>query len=223
MAHKGIAQPRLKNEHRVIVLLDLSQSIDTPVGAGRQRIDVLSSILRQVLRDAPATRLVAFNSTVAELEPGSVPEPAGRSPLHIALRPLWPGRVIVICECEPDHQAANSGARARYSGRGCVGAVVGRGASFILHVQYYWSFAARSKAVQYEREYAAQNGVRPLDLRNGPLPQRLLFATHEEAKRHALLLKVQYGDDVANSITGDRPRVSRQHPRLADWRTERVP
>jgi hypothetical protein len=101
-----------------IVLPDTSGSMgatDIP-GTSRRRIDQVVTVLDEVLRAAPDTRVIPFNSTVKELyglEPGrglKLPEPMGGTMLDEALRyvaahPPKPSRLIVISDgmpsCEP--------------------------------------------------------------------------------------------------------------------------
>lgn len=105
----------------VVLLLDVSSSMNLPAARGQRRIDVLQAALRHVLPDSPGTRVVAFNDIVTEIEPrATVPEPEGRTALHLALLHAmrWqPAKVIIVSDGEPDDkQAAIAAARAL----GCV-------------------------------------------------------------------------------------------------------
>jgi hypothetical protein len=99
-----------------ILLLDTSSSMAEPVGS-RRRIDVLGDILRQIVPTAPGARLIAFSSTVREIEPGApLPEPGGSTDLAAALTyigSLQPQRIVVISDGEPNEpDAALAAARA---------------------------------------------------------------------------------------------------------------
>ena len=87
-----------------VILLDVSQSMDTPVRNNQRRIDLLSDILRNVV--TPQMQLIAFNHAVVSLEPGEpVPEPEGSTALHLALDHALrasPKRVIVVSDGHPD-------------------------------------------------------------------------------------------------------------------------
>jgi Mg-chelatase subunit ChlD len=101
----------------VVVLVDISGSMDTPVSADQRRIDALRTILGTVLPSLPDARVVAFSDTVAVLEPGKpVPEPGGGTALHLALervQSMNPDHLVVISDGEPaDKQAAVTAARA---------------------------------------------------------------------------------------------------------------
>jgi hypothetical protein len=62
--------------NETIVLVDISSSMDTPVSGDQRRIDVLSTILKNLL--LPGMHLIAFNDRVTALEPGQrLPEPSG--------------------------------------------------------------------------------------------------------------------------------------------------
>jgi hypothetical protein len=113
MTEKVMSQP-------IVILLDTSTSMAEPIGS-RRRIDVLADILCQALPSTPGVRLFGFSSAVTELEGATsehgvhLPEPAGGTALHFAIRhvaPLRPSRLIVISDGEPDDaDAALSAAR----------------------------------------------------------------------------------------------------------------
>jgi len=104
-----------------VILADVSGSMDRLEGS-RRRIDRLQDILRQVLPDVPAARLIAFGSVPIELrgfEPNALglPEPAGGTALHSALelvaRGPRPTRIVLISDGNADDpQAALAAARA---------------------------------------------------------------------------------------------------------------
>jgi hypothetical protein len=59
------------------ILLDVSESMNTPVMGGQRRVDLLSTILKNVMM--PGVRLVAFSDSVIALEPdNSYPSQADR-------------------------------------------------------------------------------------------------------------------------------------------------
>jgi hypothetical protein len=100
----------------IVILLDVSSSMAELIGS-RRRIDVLGDILKQVLPAAAGARLVAFNSTVFEVQSDApLPQPAGSTELHSALQhvaPWKPCRVVVISDGEPSQpEAALAAARA---------------------------------------------------------------------------------------------------------------
>jgi hypothetical protein len=97
------------------ILLDVSESMNTPVMGGQRRVDLLSTILKNVMM--PGVRLVAFNDSVIALEPGQqLPEPGGSTALHLALdhvSRMSPRHVIIISDGQPDDErAAIAAARA---------------------------------------------------------------------------------------------------------------
>jgi hypothetical protein len=87
----------------------------SPEGS-RRRIDILRDVLVMALADVPRARVIAFNSVPQELtglEPHAanlnLPEPAGSTALHLALRLVGttkPDRIIVISDGLPDDRVA---------------------------------------------------------------------------------------------------------------------
>jgi hypothetical protein len=101
------------------ILLDVSESMNTPVAGGQRRIDQLAAILKNVVTSG--VRLVAFNDSITALEPGQqLPEPSGSTALHLAFDhalQMSPRHVILISDGQPD---APKAAIASAGTLGCV-------------------------------------------------------------------------------------------------------
>jgi hypothetical protein len=111
LAEKGIVgqytRHLVQSSDEVLVLLDVSGSMGELAGSSR-KIDVLREALRYALHGGE--RLIAFATTPREIPaPASLPQPHGRTALHLALRAAkayLPRHTLVVSDGWPDNEQA---------------------------------------------------------------------------------------------------------------------
>ncbi|RNK52987.1 VWA domain-containing protein [Xanthomonas vasicola] len=138
------ALQQIKLERRagaVVILADVSASMDSVAADGRRKID----LLRQAVAAARGTaRLIAFSQRAREVE--QIPEPESNTDLAgglAAVRELDPGTTLLISDGEPDNEAAAL-AQARMF----------RGAIDVLYI----GPEGNSRAIDFLRRLAAAAG-----------------------------------------------------------------
>lgn len=99
----AVQQARLdRRQGQVVILADVSASMDVPTATGARKIDVLREAVAAARRITPS-RLFAFSGGVREVE--AIPEPEHNTNLAGALhavRQLDPGVTLVISDGQPD-------------------------------------------------------------------------------------------------------------------------
>jgi hypothetical protein len=99
---------------RTVILIDVSSSMETLVGAMR-RIDALATVLAATVQGTPGVRIFAFNNGIIELDNAvsehgiNLPEPSGSTALAEAIEEiaqLRPRQLLIITDGEPDDERA---------------------------------------------------------------------------------------------------------------------
>lgn len=97
-----------------VLLLDTSGSMTLCDAGNQRRIDVLATVLADVLQGVQLQAAATFDSIVEEIPlTGSInlPEPRGSTAMHDAMawalqQPEQPKRIVVLSDGEPDDMAA---------------------------------------------------------------------------------------------------------------------
>jgi len=118
-AEKDSLDDLLRGDRRSLLLVDVSGSMRDRIKAGGRKIDALRRVV-EMLQQTHAVPVVAFG-LAGELQVDvvdSVPEPAGMTPLHLAIdfgREQGATHLVVVTDGIPDSQSAAFAAADRFA------------------------------------------------------------------------------------------------------------
>lgn len=113
----AVQQERIdRRRGQVVIVADISASMDAAAWGGRRKIDVLREAVNAALAQSTA-KLFVFSSEVREVR--AIPEPEHNTNLSKALdtvRQLDPGVTLVISDGQPDNEKAALDAARQFRG-----------------------------------------------------------------------------------------------------------